>query len=259
MTRRILCFIVLICTATGCAAPNRPGPEFPSGTRVGIINMLESVATHEHYSSARIDSFTKTVAVDWDIPGFMQTLLADSLNADGRYVLLPIAATHSLSGFKTDLRGTDLESERTASELSAQIGVLAAEHQADVVIVITSFKGPSPHKISGHPINLQGYGIFTRWMMPVLTSILPNKFAYSYAQIAVYVYQTRPAATLIGSGMPSPKKDPIKNFDWPVDIKHLSMAHFNLIRPEIQTYAEQAVASALQESNLIPAGVNRRK
>ena len=66
----ILRFLLIIVTVaiTGCTVAQAPKFQFPSGTRIGVLNYLESHATHRHFSSLRIDSFSKPIDVEWNIP-----------------------------------------------------------------------------------------------------------------------------------------------------------------------------------------------
>jgi hypothetical protein len=66
---------ILACTTT-------PKFEFPQGTRVGIINLLESHATHKKISSFATKNFTKTYQVGWDIPSYAENQLITQLEKD---------------------------------------------------------------------------------------------------------------------------------------------------------------------------------
>jgi hypothetical protein len=46
--------------------------QFPQNTRVGIVNLLESHATHKNISNFATENFTKTYQVDWDIPSYAE-------------------------------------------------------------------------------------------------------------------------------------------------------------------------------------------
>ena len=73
-----------------CAASPQPKFEFPTGTRIGIVNQLESYATHHNFSSLRFDSFTKQIKVNWDIPGYSSNRLIKSLETDSRFTVINI-------------------------------------------------------------------------------------------------------------------------------------------------------------------------
>jgi hypothetical protein len=69
---------ILACTTT-------PKFEFPQGTRVGIINLLESHATHKNISSFATENFTKTYQVGWDIPSYAENQLITLLEKDASF------------------------------------------------------------------------------------------------------------------------------------------------------------------------------
>ena len=73
MTRRMgLLFIIpiLICACTP-THDKRPKIDFSSDTRIGLINVLESFATHTHFSSISTQRFTNTYEVDWEMPDYV--------------------------------------------------------------------------------------------------------------------------------------------------------------------------------------------
>jgi hypothetical protein len=66
---------ILACTTTSKF-------EFPRDTRVGIINLLESHATHKNISSFATENFTKTYQVGWDIPSYVDNQIITQLEKD---------------------------------------------------------------------------------------------------------------------------------------------------------------------------------
>jgi hypothetical protein len=234
-----------------CAPSPSPLPRysFTSGTRVGITNALENQATHQHYSSIRIDSFIKKYDVDWDLPGFVTDQLTDALRRDGRYTVITVDRA-KYSEWMT-LHGDLLKlqsSENPEPELAHKLESLADQHELDVILVICSFKGPSPHKIGKSPIDLEGYGVFSRSVIPL--KILPFKSAYSYAQIQISVFKSDPVA-LIATGRSKIKKSSIRGFELPPDAKNLPLTEVDKALPGVQKYALQTVEKTLQAANLI--------
>ncbi|MHC4292441.1 MAG: hypothetical protein ACYSTR_09555, partial [Planctomycetota bacterium] len=128
-------------------------------------------------------------------------------------------------------------------EFARHLDALAEKNDLDAIILIRSFKGPSPFEISKHPIHLGGYGLFTRQLMM-------SKRAYAYAQIEVVVIKT-PQATYLGSGTPKISESSLNDFNLPDDLKNIPPSEFNKLQPLIRNYADEAVNKALQDANLI--------
>jgi len=83
MVRRLLGFLMCLMIFIGIlACSTTPKFEFPRGTRVGIINLLESYATHKNLSSFATENFTKTYQVDWDILSYTESQLITQLEKD---------------------------------------------------------------------------------------------------------------------------------------------------------------------------------
>lgn len=252
MCKHLFIFSIVLLTVVACATQPPPQFNFSAGTRVGIVNLLEPDATHAHFSAIRIESFTKSVKVDWNLPQYMQKRIRQQLQRDSRYSVAAIKAP--LTGLADLGRlGNDHIplSDKKKAAAAAVIEQLADQHRLDVVIIIKSFRGPSPWKLGKEAVQLHGYGLYTKqfWSLNFL-KMSPYQRAYAYAQLIVLVYKARPA-TLIGSGKASQHKAALDNFKWPANMKDLSAADLNQIRPRIFKYADQAVSRALQNSNLV--------
>ena len=263
MARRIgLLFIIPVLVYT-CSPTHdkRPKIDFSSGTRIGLINALESFATHTHFSSISTQRFTNTYEVDWEMPAYVDNELIKLLQHDQRYTLvrIPQGETSDLSQHAKDF--SDLANSNTITALLAdRLERLAEASSVDVIIFIYSYNGPSiftynapspRYNPAKAPIWLQGYGLFTRWLNPArLLRWLPFRGAYPYAHIAVSVFSSHPLS-LIATGKPKLASTSLGDFDWPSDIKKLPLMELDKARAGIDKYANQALQNALQMSNLL--------
>jgi len=57
MIRKLFLTLTTFTTVLACATAQQPKFEFPSATRIGIVNHLERRATHRNFSSLRVESF----------------------------------------------------------------------------------------------------------------------------------------------------------------------------------------------------------
>ena len=231
---------------------------------MGIINVLENQAIHQHYSSIRIDSFTKKYDVDWNLPGYVADQLTDALQRDGRYTVIAVDEAEYSEWMILHRESLKPQSsENLEPELARKLESLANQHELGVILVISSFKGPGPHKIGKSSIDLQGYGVFSRSVIPL--KILPFKGAYSYAQIQISVFKIKsdPVAnsdsvakddsvTLVASERSKVKKSSIRGFALPPDARNLPVTEIDKALPGVQKYARKTVKKALQAANLIP-------
>jgi hypothetical protein len=215
------------------------------------MNSLESYLTHRHITIDRISSFTKQIKVDWDMPAYVGTRLADSLKKDKRFVVVPIKSPQIQSRLKqlSDQIEAAATRRRISQDLADFIESEAKSHDLSVIIMVQSFKGESPWKIHDDPIVLEGYGLFTRRTL-LSAVVATNNWVHPYAQIRVVVFQTQPVAK-IGDGRPKLTKGNMDNFNWPADIKNIPLTQLDKLRPKIQEYADQAVKNALQSANMV--------
>jgi len=240
-----------------CAPSPKPHPDYSysPGTRVGIVNMLETQATHKHYSSIRIDSFTKTYDVNWNIPKYVTDRLTKILQGDGRYTVIAVNKAEFEDWIILQRGSSDpANSGNLKPEYTNKLESLATQHGLDVILVVSSFKGPSPHKLGKAPIELEGYGVFSRSVAPLI--FLPFKSAFSYAQIKISVFKSDPV-TLIATGKPKLKKSSIRGFDWSHGAKNVPVSEIDKALPGVRKYAQKAVKRALQAANLIPPPKSR--
>jgi len=232
MARRLnafaMCLMIFISVS---ACTTTPKYNFPQGTRVGIINLLEPYATHQQFSTLGKDNFKKTYEVDWDMPSYAQGQLKTQLAKDARFTIVQIKLSKPLQEKTLRLKMVEqVLVSRTAPPTLPPQGVrlldrISQPHDVQVVILIGSYNGPSPHKNNEELIYVEGYGLFTRWLFRgILGGFLSSRKAYAYAQIGVVVYKVQPvtyvaAARAIRKGRPL---RPINDFNWDANIRNLS-------------------------------------
>jgi len=246
MIRKLFLTLTTFTTVLACATAQQPIFEFPTGTRIGIVNHLERQATHRNFSSLRVGNFSKQIDVDWDIPDYIEKKLSATLKADPRYTVILIRPAEPLGGInqEPDLSDRTLTSGRLKPATADYLSFLSDKYEVDVLISVRSYTGPSVFKIDQHPIELQGYGLFTK-------QLLMSKHAYAYAHIAVEVFKTGPL-TYIGSGKPRNRKSPLSNINLESSLKNLPRSEIDKIEPIVKEYAEHAIENAMVNANLLP-------
>ena len=251
MKRPIVYCLSAVVVLLGCiSCTTTPKYEYVPGTRVGIVNMLSTRATHYHYSSVRIDGFTKKYDVDWELPEYVTDRMTKILQNEGRYNIIEIEKA-DFEDLRRIQRGKYDPTDPTVkknSEWATQLNSLVNRYDLDVILVVYSYKGPSLHNIGQHRVDLEGYGVFSRWVVPL--KILPFKNAYSYAQIKVAVYKGSPVE-LIATGRSKSKGTKIKNFDWSGGPRNVPVSEINKAWPGVRKYAQKSIKRALRYADLI--------
>lgn len=250
MIRNLLLTLTTFTTVLACATAQQPKFEFPAGTRIGIVNHLERRATHRNFSSLRVGNFSKQIDVDWDIPDYIEKRLSTTLKADPRYTVILIKPAEPLGGINQDpdLSDRTLTSRKLKPATADYLSFLSDKYEVDVLISVRSYTGPGVFKIDKHPIELQGYGLFTK-------QLLMSKHAYAYANITVEVFKTGPL-TYIGSGKPRNRKSPLTNINLEGSLKNMPRSEIAKLGSLIKKYAEQAVKNAMVNTNLLPPDWN---
>jgi hypothetical protein len=250
MIRNLLLTLTTLAIVLACATAQQPKFEFPSATRIGIVNHLEGYATHRNFSSLRFDSFSKQIDVDWDIPAYIENRLSNALKADPRYTVILIQPAEPMAGMnqEPELSDRTFKSKAIKPEMANYLNSIGDKYEVDVLISVRSYRGPGVIKIDKHPIELQGYGLFTK-------QLLMSKRAYAYANIAVEVFKTGPL-TYIGSGKPENRKSALNNIDLEGSLKNLPRSEIDKIEPIMKEYAEQAIENAMVNANLLPPDWN---
>ena len=255
-----VCLVILI-WILACATT--PKFDFPKGTRVGVINLLESYATHQNFSSFATKNFTKTYPVDWDMPAYAERRLKTLLEKDARYTVVEIKVSDQPTAELLRLNMVEkvILSATAPPTVPPQGATLldriSAPYDVQAVIVIGSYSGPNPFKCGDGELEVQGYGLFTQKLFSgklgeILFGLFSFRKAYAYAQIGVIVYKVQPV-TYIGAARTIVKGRhlrPIKDFDWDADLTNLPESELDLVKPFIQGYINEAAAKALQNANL---------
>lgn len=256
-----ICLAMYICVLSCSTTPKH---HFPQGTRVGIINLLESHLTHQNFSSFATNNFTKTYPVDWDIPSYTENQLIGQLKKDPRFtaVKIRIPEPHNKKILRLKMVEQVLLSQAFPPIIPPQgaslLDALSNPNNVQVVILIGSFKGPGPYRTNNEEfIDVEGYGLFTRRLFSgklgdVFDGLISFRRAYAYAQIGVIVYKVQPvtyiaAARAIRKGRPL---RPINDFNWDANLKNLSESELNRTKPHIEAYIKEATKRALRNANM---------
>jgi hypothetical protein len=252
---------VILIWLLGCTTT--PKFNFPTGSRVGVINLLEPYATHQNFSSFATKNFTKTYPVDWEMPAYAEGRLRTLLEKDARFTVVEIKVSEELT--REQLRLNMIEqiilSETAPPTVPPQgarsLDAVSDPYDVQVVVVIGSYSGPSPFRSKDVQLKVQGYGLFTRKLFSgklgsVFGGLFSFRKAYAYAQIGVVVYKVQPviyvhAARTIAKGR---HLRPIKDFNWDVDLRNLPESELDQAKFPIQGYINEAVNKALQKANL---------
>ena len=261
----LACLVILIwilaCTTT-------PKYNFPQGSRVGIINLLEPYATHRNFSTFATKNFTKTYPVDWDMPSYAEGKLRTLLAKEAGFTVVEIKVSEPQTRERLRLNMVEqvILSESAPPTVPPQgarsLDAISDPYDVQAVIVIGSYSGPSPFKSAQDAqerIEVQGYGLFTRKLFSgKLGSIFGGLFsfrkAYAYAQIGVVVFKVQPviyigAARTIVKGR---HLRPINDFNWEADLSNLPESELDQAKPLIQGYLNEALNKALRNANLAP-------
>jgi hypothetical protein len=266
MVRRFsVCFACLVLLILVLACTTTPKFNFPQGSRVGIINLLEPYATHQNFSSFATKNFTKTYPVDWDMPAYAEGKLRTQLEKDAGFRVIEIKVSEPLT--REQLRLNMIEqvilSESAPPTVPPQgarvLDTVSDPYDVRAVVVIGSYSGPSPFKSGEERLKVRGYGLFTRKLFSgklgsVFGGLFSFRKAYAYAQIGVVVFKVQPviyvgAARTIAKGR---HLRPIKDFNWDADLRNLPESELDQAKPLIQGYINEAVNKALRKANLTP-------
>lgn len=266
MVRRfVVCLACMLIPIWVLACTTTPKFNFPQGSRVGIINLLEPYATHQNFSSFATKNFTKTYTVDWDMPAYAQGRLRTLLEKDAHFSVVEIKVSEPLTREKLRVNMVEqvILSETAPPAVPPQgarsLGTVSDPYDLQAVIVIGSYSGPSPFKSAEERLKVRGYGLFTRKLFSgkigsVFDGLFSFRKAYAYAQIGVVVYKVQPviyiyAARTIVKGR---HLRPIKDFNWDADLRNLPESELDQAKPHIQGYINEAVNKALRKANLTP-------
>ena len=266
MLRRLIVFwacMLIFFFISACT--QNPKFNFAQGTRVGIINLLESDATHTNFTSFDQNNFTKTYAVDWQIPSYAERQLITQLkkNTALSVVKIEVSDPSKEKALRLNMIERVLLSETSPPTIPPEgarlLKSIANSENVQVVVIIGSYSGPSPFKSAETPIILNGYGLFTRSLFKgIFRGFLSFRKAYAFAQIGVVVFSVQPVIC-VGSARASSQGRPplpLNNFDWNVDFNHLPASELAKAKPKIEQDIDGAVEKVLKITDLAPSGAS---
>ncbi len=267
--RLIAFFLCTLCFFLIFACTTNPKLNFVQGTRVGIVNLLESDATHTNFTGLGQNNFTKTYAVNWQIPSYAERHLITQLktNTNLTVVEIKVSDPSKQKALRLNMIERVLLSQTAPPTIPPEgarlLETITDPENVQVVIIIGSYSGPSPYKSAETPIFLEGYGLFTRILLrgmfeKIFGGFLSFRKAYAFAQIGVVVFKLQPVI-YIGSTKTSSKGRPLRplnDFDWNIDIHHVPDSELAKTRPRIEQYIDEAIEKALKISGLAASGAS---
>ena len=92
-----------LCFLAGVAGAKDEAPlVLPAGSRIGIVNLLSADLSYYYYGTTIFQNKLKTFPVDWNIPGYFDSLLQQALTERG-YEPVIIKPSAFLQSHRTDL------------------------------------------------------------------------------------------------------------------------------------------------------------
>jgi hypothetical protein len=196
------------------------------------------------------------------MPSYAEDQLKTQLEKDAGFTIVNIKVSEPLKEKTLRLKMVEqvLVSETAPPTVPPQgaslLDRISHAYDVQVVILISSYNGPSPYKNNEKRVNVEGYGLFTRWLFRgIFRGFLSFRKAYAYAQVGVVVYKVQPvtyiaAARTISKGRPL---RPIKGFDWKANLSDLPNSELDKAKSPIQEDINAAVTKALRNANLTPS------
>ena len=109
-------------------------------------------------------------------------------------------------------------------------------------------------EIGKSAVATKGYGLYTRKkVLSAFSNLLPvgQNTAAPYANIIVAIFQPQPV-TLAAYGQAPCSKSTLPDFPWEGDIRFLSPAVIQQLRPHVERLSAEAARTALANAGLLP-------
>lgn len=252
--------LLMMVSAVGCAGFQPVRLQLPPGARIGILNVLEPQMTHSHVGALRFDGFTTSHEVDWDIPGYMNRVIENNLQARGNVIPVPLAG-NAAEAWRQSTANDIIRAAnwRIPGDLRTFLEKAALENRLDAIVSVSSYNSSlqrqeSCFSIGKTTVATQGYGLFT-WTRALsgLSSRVPfgQNTAAPYANIIVAVFQTQPVA-LVAFGLAPCSQSSLPEFPWWGDTRTLSPSVIEQIRPYVEKLGADAAQAGLRNAGLLP-------
>jgi hypothetical protein len=216
--------------------------------------------THVDVGSLRFDSFTKVYTVDWNIPDYIARTIENDLKARGSFTFIPLAVNAPADWKQSTATGIlSAVNAWMPGDLEAFLKQAAEENRLDALISVSSYdtrtwQQDACFEIGKNAVVTKGYGLYTRTsVLSGFANLLPagQEKAAPYANIIVAIFQTQPVA-LATYGWAPCSNTPLPDFPWASDIRFLSPAVFQMLRPHVERLGAEAARTALANAGLLP-------
>jgi hypothetical protein len=247
--RLIVQLCLFLIALTGCV--NYPSPlpklDFPSSSRVGIINMIEDKFTHTHVGTTILNNFSKKYDFDFEFPQYVESELTKNIIEKCNFEVVKIPPSQILVGNKEDLVKYSKEENKVFLNpvLIPEFSLLAEKYQVDVFLLMITYT--SDDYIADSTMRLEGYGLYTR-------SILGLTGAFAYANLIIQGVSANPPTFIGGEDFNYTNLGKFVKLDFylPLNIKNLSADDVRKIDTVIKEKSKGVAYRALERTNLIP-------
>ncbi len=231
-----LCVISLI--LFGCTTIPEAPLNLPINSTVGIINLVDTEATHTHFGATIFNSFEKKYPVSWNFPGKIEQELTNQIKSSTEYNVLSIKPTKKISEYESKLIITTWK-QKINPELIPEIKEIIQQNKIDILLIIRDDKG----MVQDTFWYLNNYGLNTRSLL-----LLKSSFVYAYSNILGF-YGDPPQ--YIG-GARLEEQVWLKDFDYPSNIQELDIDRLNSLAPYVMNKINEFAVKALGQTGLTP-------
>jgi hypothetical protein len=229
----------------GCATTPRPALNLPTNSTVGIINLIDTEATHTHIGTTAFNNFEKKYPVSWNFPEKIEQELTNQIKSSTGLNVLSIQPSKKISENESELIDTKWEL-KINSELISEVKNIMQQNKVDVLLIIRDHKGEDYFTGTGR--HLKNYGLFTR-------SFLALQSSYVYAYSNILGFYGDPPQYVGGAWLN--EHPPLKDFEFPSNIKELDIERFNSLAPFVTNKIPEFTAKALDRTGLKPNEIEK--
>jgi hypothetical protein len=140
MLKRASLLCVVLPPLIGCATTPRPALNLPTNSTAGIINLIDTEATHTHFGTTAFNNFEKKYPVSWNFPEKIEQELTNQIKSSTGLNVLSIQPSKKISENESELIDTKWKL-KINSELIPEVKNIMQQNKVDVLLIIRDYKG----------------------------------------------------------------------------------------------------------------------
>ena len=202
-------------------------------TNIGLINIVETHATHVHTGETIFTNFKNRYEIAWNLREYIDSEVMNSIKGLG-YEVKTIEVGNKMRNKLLRLVKPGFYYFHLDTDLISAVKELEEENNIDVLILIQTYEAKFINEIVREP----GYGVHT-------ATVWGSRSTYAFSHLSASVIDVK-EPSLVGHYRDNPDRRWSEPLESPKDLKHISEEEINRAEPYIKDTAKELISFVIE-------------